>query len=142
MERALISAINSITQFGLQADLILSNKSELLEKSLIKIYNLYFELEYVFDETDYPEFDKSEFLDIRENIISNFPKFGYYKTLDKTENILVGDAVDDLSDIVFDILEVNWRIENNSLDDGIWYFKFVFETHTKQHILDLLTYIN
>lgn len=58
----------------------------------------------------------------------------------KTENTL-GDAVDDLLDIIKDLLEVKWRIENNSLDDGVWFFKFIFRSHTQQHILDLLNYI-
>lgn len=108
---------------------------------------MYFEENDKFDEKDYEEFDIKKFPNIRQNIESNFENFGLYKMLldindfeNKTENTL-GDAVDDLLDIIKDLLEVKWRIENNSLDDGVWFFKFIFRSHTQQHILDLLNYI-
>lgn len=118
----------------------------LLEVSLVEIYNFYFEVESVFDATDYPYFDNSMPPDIKANLISNIPKFGWYKTVsditnfDNKDDILTGDAIDDLSDIIIDLLETKWRIENNSYNDGIWLFNLDFETHTKQHILDLLNY--
>lgn len=46
-----------------------------------------------------------------------------------------------MTDIIYDLLEVKWRIEHNSLKDGLWYFKFIFQEHTKQHILDLLNFM-
>ena len=52
-----------------------------------------------------------------------------------------GYAVDDLSDIILDLLEVKWRIENNNLADGIWYFKLIFQSHTQQHIINLLRFM-
>lgn len=143
----LISTIDKIVKFGLFPKLKDENKNELLEKNLVKIYSLYFEANYKFDEKDYEEFDIKKFPNIRQNIESNFENFGFYKMLldindfeNKTENTL-GDAVDDLLDIIKDLLEVKWRIENNSLDDGLWFFKFIFRSHTQQHILDLLNYI-
>lgn len=143
----LISTIDEIVKFGLYSKLKDENKNELLEKNLVKIYSLYFEANDKFDEKDYEEFDIKKFPNIRQNIESNFENFGLYKMLldindfeNKTENTL-GDAVDDLLDIIKDLLEVKWRIENNSLDDGVWFFKFIFRSHTQQHILDLLNYI-
>ncbi|KUJ53355.1 hypothetical protein [Chryseobacterium sp. JAH] len=56
------------------------------------------------------------------------------------DNIAIGDAIDDLSDIILDLLQIKWRIENNSPDDGLWYFQLVFSSHTQQHIIDLLSY--
>ncbi len=147
MREKLISTINTITQFGLKPNLKIPNNIELIERNLVKIYNLYFEVEYIFDETDYPDFDKSKLPNIRTNVISNFPEFGLYKianditNFDNIDDILTGDAIDDLSDIIIDLLEVKWSIENNSFNDGIWHFKLAFETHLKQHILDLLNYI-
>ncbi|WP_304198513.1 DUF5063 domain-containing protein [Flavobacterium alvei] len=143
----LLSTIDEIVKFGLFPKLKDENKNELLEKNLIKIYSLYFEVNYNFDENNYEEFDIKKFPNIRQNVESNFENFGFYKMLldindfeNKIENTL-GDAVDDLLDIIKDLLEVKWRIENNSLDDGIWFFKFIFKSHTQQHILDLLNYI-
>ena len=113
----------------------------------MKIYSLYFDIEYKFDETEYSEFDKNEYPDIRKNVTSNFPELGLYKTvLDINDiydlkNNAIGDAVDDLTDIILDLLEIKWRIENNSLADGLWFFELTFYTHTKQHILDLLNFM-
>ena len=143
----LIPTIDEIVKFGLIPKLKDENKNELLEKNLVKIYSLYFEANYKFDEKDYGEFEIEKYPNIRQNIETNFEDFGFYKMLldindfeNKTENTL-SDAVDDLMDIIKDLLEVKWRIENNSFNDGIWFFKFIFRSHTQQHILDLLNYI-
>ncbi len=145
--KELIPIINEIAQFGLQPNLGVMEKEILLEKSLVKIYNLYFDIEYKFDESDFEDFDNEKFPYIRENIESNFPEFGLYKMimdirdLDNEVNNGIGDAIDDLTDITLDLLEIKWRIENNSLEDGLWYFKLIFYSHTQQHILDLLNYM-
>jgi hypothetical protein len=73
--------------------------------------------------------------------------FGFYKTvldyndIDNLKECGIGDAIDDLTDIINDLLEIKWRIENNSLADGFWYFELIFKEHTQQHILDLLNYM-
>ncbi|GAB3503343.1 hypothetical protein [Emticicia fontis] len=143
----LIHSINEIAKFGLHPNLNVADKELFLEKHLVTIYKLYFGVEYEFDHHNYPEFDKSTLPDIRKNVESNFQGFGYYKTVidinnttDYT-NIGLGDAIDDLTDIIIDLLEVTWRIENNSLNDGLYYFKTVFHFHTQQHILDLLNFM-
>jgi hypothetical protein len=135
--KELIPTINEIVKYGLK----------LLEKQLVKFYSLYFEIEYNFDETEYPAFDKSKLPDIRKNISSNFEEFGLYKTVSNINDIDnlndngIGDAIDDLSDIIIDLLEIKWRIENNSWNDGLWYYQFVFFNHTQQHLLSLLNYL-
>jgi hypothetical protein len=103
----------------------------------VKIYDLYFDIEFEFDDTDYPKFDRSKFPDVGRNVRDNFNDFGFYEL----ENSLVGDATDDLTGIIFDLLEIKWRIETNSLADGLWYFELVFYSHTQQHILDLLNFM-
>ena len=143
----LIPTINEIVKYGLQANLTLTEKDKLLERNLVKVYDLYFNIEYKFDEADFPDFDKKQFPDIRQNVESNFKDFGLYKTvldindLDNLEDAAIGDAIDDLSDIIIDLLEVKWRIENNSLADGLWFFELTFYSHTQQHILGLLNFM-
>jgi hypothetical protein len=143
----LIPTINEIVKYGLQPNLIVTDKEKLLERHLVKIYDLYFDIEFKFDETEFPEFDKSQLPDIRQNVSSNFRNFGFYKAIldindiDNLKDNAIGDAIDDLSDIITDLLEVKWRIENNSLADGLWYFKLIFRGHTQQHILDLLSFM-
>ena len=146
--KELLDQINEISKYGLIKNLNEENKEKNLEKNLVKIYNSYFEIEYEFDENDYPEFEKTELLNIRENIESNFPKFGFYKIANEISEIeneyenLIGDSIDDLTDIIFDLQETKWRTENTSENDAKWFYKFTFETHTKNHLINLLNYIN
>ena len=143
----LIPTIAEIVKYGLQPNLTVADKEKLLERNLVKIYDLYFDIEYKFDETDFPDFDKSQLPDIRQNVESNFQNYGFYKTIldiNDIENLkdnAIGDPIDDLSDIITDLLEIKWRIENNSLADGLWFFELIFNSHTQQHILDLLNYM-
>lgn len=143
----LIPTINEIIKYGLQPNLTVSDKEKLLERNLVKIYDLYFDIKYKFDETDFPDFDKSQLPDIRQNVSSNFKDYGFYKTIldindiDNLVDNAISDAIDDLSDIIIDLLEIKWRIENNSLADGLWFFELTFYSHTQQHILDLLNFM-
>lgn len=145
--KELISTINEIVKYGLQPNLTVPDKEKLLERNLVKIYNLYFDIEFKFDETDFPNYDKSQLPDIRQNVESNFQNYGLYKTIldinyiDNSKDDAIGDAIDDLTDIITDLLEIKWRIENNSLADGLWFFELIFNNHTQQHILDLLNYM-
>ena len=114
----LIPTINEIVKYGLQPNLTTDKdeRNKSLEKSLEKIYSLYFDIEYTFDETDFPDFDKQQYPNVRQNIESNFPDFGLYKTiidfndLDNKIDDAIGDAIDDLTDITLDLLEIKWRI--------------------------------
>jgi hypothetical protein len=145
--KGLIPTIIEIVKYGLQPNLTVTNKEKLLERNLVKIYDLYFDIKYVFDETSFPKFDKTQLPDIRKNVESNFKDYGLYKTIldindiDDTKDNAIGDAIDDLTDIITDLLEIKWRIENNSLADGLWFFELIFSSHTQQHILDLLNFM-
>jgi hypothetical protein len=75
-----------------------------------------------------------------------FPNLGYYAVADPTEPIndepLVGDAIDDLSDIAADLEEVLWRLENVGADDAHWYFRMLFEIHWGRHLRELQLYLH
>jgi hypothetical protein len=143
----LINIINEITKYGLNPNLEHSDKEKDLEKNLVELYAKYFEIKYVFDEKDYADYENSGLNNIRENVISNFPSFGLYHNLselNKIENkadLVVGDAVDDLTDIILDLLEIKWRAETNSENDAWWYFELIFYSHTQQHLIDLLNFM-
>jgi hypothetical protein len=146
--KALIPTINEIVRYGLEPNLIESDKEKKLERNLIKIYDLFFDIDFEFDEKDYAEFDRSFHGEVRQNVQLNFSDFGYYKTIidindtSSLNDVAIGDAIDDLSDIILDLMEVKWRYENNSEADGLWFFQLIFNRHTKQHMLDLLQYLN
>ncbi len=143
----LLQIIDDITKYGLNPNLDIEDKEKDLEKHLVQLYSKYFEIQFKFDEIDYPDFEKTGLPNIRENVSKNFPHFGlYYNLMDlhellKKPNLVVGDAVDDLTDIILDLLEIKWRNENNSEQDAWWYFEFSFYSHTQQHLIDLLNYM-
>lgn len=149
--KQLIIQIDTVVQFGLQSLEHLTDKEKILENALVNIYHTYTTIQEDLnnDTSEYPCFKKSMFPDVLENIKLNFPSFGFYNVvLDMYEfintenNVGLGDAVDDLYDIIYDLLAVKWRLENNSLQNGLYHFKFVFTHHTKQHLIDLLNYIH
>ena len=144
----LISTINEIIRYGLTPNLLTADRNKLLERSLVKIYNLYLDISFDIDDLEYQDSERIEYYIARQNVESNFKDFGLYRTLlgdiedfDENRNYGVGDAIDDLTDIIFDLLEIKWRIENNSLNNGLEHFELIFKIHTQQHILDLLNYL-
>jgi hypothetical protein len=145
--KELIPIITEIVKYGLEPNLTISDKTNDLEKNLIKIYALYFDIYYEFDETEYADFDRTKLPDIRKNVETNFKNFGFYNIildifeLTEPNNHAIGDAVDDLADIIYDLLAIKWKLENNSPNDGMWFFKFIFQNHLQQHILNLLSYM-
>ena len=147
-----MNTIDEIIKYGLNPGIDTEKdvyeKVKMLEKNLIKIYCMYFDIEYKFDETEYPDYEGPVPLEVSKNIYSNFNDFACYKVfldiLDTSNNYdyACGCASDDLADIIRELLEVKWRIENNSLADGLWHFEFSFNCHIKQHhMLDLLQFM-
>ena len=112
----LIPTINEIVKYGLQPNLTVTGKEKLLEKDLVKIYSLYFDIKFDFDKTNYPNFDKTNLPNVRQNIVSNFKDFGLYKTIldindiDNLQGGAIGDAIDDLNDITIDLIEINGEL--------------------------------
>ncbi|MEO6452763.1 MAG: hypothetical protein ABIN97_01760 [Ginsengibacter sp.] len=108
----LIPIINEIVKYGLQPNLTVTDRDKLLERNLIKIYNLYFDINFEFDKNDFPDFSKQNLPNIRRNVQTNFKEFGFYKTIldindiDNLKGNAIGDAIDDISDIILDLLEI------------------------------------
>ena len=143
----IINLISEITKYGLQANLKIEDKESDLEKILVRFYSKFFSIKYEYDKKVYPDFDKKELPYIIKNVKSNFPDFGFYHEvldcheLSKQPNNALGDSIDDLSDIIFDLLEIKWRAENNSQQNALWFFELIFRSHTQQHIISLLNFM-
>ncbi len=73
---------------------------------------------------------------------SRFPSLGYYETIDPLGDpageLVTGDAIDDLADIVGDLEEVVWRYETLGADDAYWHLLI----HWGQHLRDLSRYLH
>ncbi|MGB1204251.1 MAG: hypothetical protein ACPG5B_01325 [Chitinophagales bacterium] len=146
--KELLKIIDEIVKYGLKPDIAIQDKERDLEKYLVMLYAKYFEVQCENDDADCRDCNtKKMFPDVIENVKRNFKDFGYYYTVLNADKVLqeaengIGDAIDDLSDIIYDLLEIKWRKENTSENDACFYFKLLFYGHTQQHLLDLLNYM-
>jgi hypothetical protein len=100
------------------------------------------------------EFDEAEYGDaprrrdgLRKLVAARFPNYGYYNTVDDVSvkiaetGVGVGDAIDDIEDIAADLFETKWRLENNSIADGLFHYRNGFQTHWGRHLRDLQLYL-
>jgi hypothetical protein len=75
-----------------------------------------------------------------------FPKLGWYSTADPSDALPrqtgVGDAIDDLADIVRDLQDVISHYEALGLDDAHWMFRFLFRIHWGGHLRHLALYLH
>lgn len=144
----LIKTIEEIVKYGLNPNVEVENKKRDLEKNLVRLYAHCFTVDYESDDNEYTSFEQKRlYPNVIENVRKNFQNFGWYHTVMNLEEILkepengIGDAVDDLADIIYDLLEVKWRKENNSNNDAQEHFEIIFDAHTQQHLINLLNYM-
>jgi hypothetical protein len=74
-----------------------------------------------------------------------FPDYGFYATTDPSEpvsDVLAGDAIDDLADIVGDLSDLIWREDVLGADDAHWWLRERFATHWGRHLRDLSVYLH
>ncbi len=78
---------------------------------------------------------------LREMIAARFPDLGYYgatppgETLDA--EITIGDAIDDLTDIYSELLDVAWCLQHTSNEDATRLFRFGFTHHWGRQVCDV-----
>lgn len=82
----------------------------------------------------------------RSEVTTAFPEFGWYHSMrpsavDEATEAGVGDAVDDLADILRDIDGVLWTEANEGESNAIWEAKFSYEHHAGSHLADLRSYL-
>ncbi len=85
-----------------------------------------------------------EYKVLRERIVSRFPNYGLYREAgtEPDDEFLVGDAIDDLTDIAIDLSEVEWLWDNAGETDAMWQFHFGFESHWGSHLRGLQWYVH
>jgi len=139
--------IDQITEFGINPKNELTDKTDVLKKLLVGIYSEFLNVEFEFDETDNDKEPNFDYNEIKQNVKSNFPDFDCYSMvldlnrIEPNVEIGIGDALDDLTDIIKDLLVVKWKMENTSEMDALWEFEFSMRTHSEQHLIDLLKYL-
>lgn len=141
--------INKLTEFGTNPKVKSENKILDLKRLLVEIYACYLNVESnqfedFTEEIEPPNFDYNE---TRKIVESNFPNLGWYHVvlepneIFKDTNLATGDAIDDLTDIIKDLLEIKWRFESTTEKKALWYFELLMRIHSEQHLVDLLKYL-
>ncbi|MES0492167.1 MAG: DUF5063 domain-containing protein [Leptospirales bacterium] len=124
-----------------------SNNLEELNLALDRLSYSINLVKYKFDERDYPDPPERNYSEIRAVVENRFPSLGYYniaaEIVEKIgeSEVNVGDAVDDLTDIVCDLNEVIWCYENTSTDDALWNYQNSYKTHWGRHLKTLQLYL-
>ena len=98
-----------------------------------------------FDGKEIPE---NDYPAIRKMAEKRFPNWGYYNTpmdvstkISETE-ITVGDAIDDITDIVNDLKMVMWSLNNENKTNALWHLKDSYEGHWRWHLRNLQVYLH
>lgn len=144
--------INKLTEFGINPKVECEDKILELKRLLVEIYAHYLnsdssqleEDEKDKKEIEAPNFDYKKTRKIAEN---NFPNLGWYHVVLEPNKIFeeadlaTGDAIDDLTDIINDMLKVKWYFENTNLKKAVWEFESWMRIHSEQHLVDLLKYL-
>lgn len=139
--------VDRIVEFGTNEKLESINKVLELQKLLVEIYAKYLKLKTEFDDTDYKKPLSADYDEIRKIVTKHFPDFGwYYSTfrgyeVNENMGLVTKDSIDDLTDIIKDLIEVQWRLKNNSEKDGLYQFKFLMKHHSEEHLVNLLKYL-
>lgn len=106
---------------------------------------------FEFDDKDYPDAPRREHKELMSLAVKRFPvcKGDYSVAIDFTNVIKflekpeygIQMAADDIADIARDLYEAKWRWENNSPEDGLWYFTFSYESHWAEHLREFQRYL-
>ncbi|MCE2029173.1 DUF5063 domain-containing protein [Sessilibacter corallicola] len=123
-----------------------SDLNQLIQK-LDELPLLVYCAKFEFDPEDYNDPPTANYSDTRKTINSKFPELGLYHSaqytddLECTGELLLGDAVDDLADIVGDLLEIEWYFENTSDANALWHLEMSYRGHWGNHLRELQLYL-
>lgn len=103
--------------------------------------------EYTGEIEDTSEEPPYDYQSVRDKITKRFPDWGFYNECNSvtseiaTTELIVGDAIDDIADIVLELLRVQWFAENVSEHEALWHLHFGFKHHWEDHLLGAKRYI-
>jgi len=107
-----------------------------------------YQSKFEYDDNDYPEPPNKNYAALRELVSKRFPELGFYQTVDpeisdeKESKVLTGDAVDDLVDIIGDVQDIRWYLENTTINNAKWHFEFSYRSHWGLHLRELQLFLH
>lgn len=90
---------------------------------------------------------ENDYESIRKFVESRFPNWGYYNIVnDVTSNIgrtevKIGDAIDDVTDIIDDLKKVLWSYENEDEKVALWHLHDGYKNNWRWHLRHLQFYL-
>ena len=97
---------------------------------------------------DGEEVPENDYPTIRKLAEERFPNWGYYNTprdvsekLAETE-LVVGDSIDDITDIVSDLKVVIWSYQNENETNALWHLQDSYHGHWRWHMRNLQVYLH
>jgi len=98
--------------------------------------------ECIYTEVDPPERDGAA---LRARIEARFPDYGFYRSagllVSGDEPPGIGDAIDDLLDLVLDLGGAVWLADHVGLDDAHWHLHLL-HFHWGRHLRELALYLH
>jgi hypothetical protein len=100
--------------------------------------------------TDSPvgrEMPEEDYSAIRKAAEQSFPNWGFYNVAGQvtgnigSSEVLVGDAIDDVADIINDLKMVFWSYQNESEEIAIWHLLDSYANHWRGHMRSLQFYV-
>lgn len=84
---------------------------------------------------------------VRKRVSARFPDLGMYNVASAVESkigesdCMVGDAIDDITDIYRDLAEAESKWQNSTAQEAMSTLKFSFDTHWERHLRWLQVYL-
>lgn len=118
-----------------------------LKSQLLNLYRYCNLITVDFDDNSYADYISKDYNELYATIARNLPELGLYPTLSSVKieekyEVLMNDAVEDLSDIILMLYEYEWRLTNNSIEDALWTMKLDFDIHVENHLAGLIFYLS
>ncbi len=90
------------------------------------------------------EAPRREYSVVRAEVAPRFPNYGLYRSAgtEPDDELLVGDAIDDITDIAIDLSGTLWLWQNVGETDAMWQYHFDFSSHWGSHLRGLQWYIH
>lgn len=117
-----------------------------LYRALDELAMAYHHAPDVDSDTNHVEAPRRDQFELRRELAPRFPKLGYYNQFVAIVPLVgsahIGDALDDVVDIVQELRDVVWLFEHGHVNDALWHFRFGYEHHWGEHLRGLSFYLH
>ncbi len=110
-----------------------------MAKQLDELAWLTHRVQFQFDEAEYPEPPE---INAKESFIEAERWFQIPEDKSYSNDFSFFDAALDLSEIMDDLAEIQWRFKNTSVDDALFHYQLGYQSHWGHHMRSLQKFIH